>query len=50
MEFAKPHFFCLFLLFVTLIAWSIWNLRKQHPAMRTSTIAAVAALPTSHRG
>ena len=49
MEFAKPHFFWLFLIFVPLIAWYIWKLRKQNPAMRTSSIAAVAALPTSYR-
>ncbi len=49
MEFARPHLFWLFLIYIPLIFWYVYKLRKIDPTIQTSTIAAVKKFRTSYR-
>lgn len=47
MNLAHPGYLWLFLLFIPLIAWYVWSLRKANPSMRMSSISALKGLSTS---
>lgn len=49
MEFARPYLFWLFLIYIPLIAWYIYKLRKIDPAIHISNLDAVKSLRTSYR-
>ena len=49
MEFARPHLFWLFLIYIPLIAWYLFKLRKIDPAVHVSSLKSVETLPTSYR-
>lgn len=49
MEFARPHLFWLFLIYIPLIFWYIYKLRKIDPALQASTLSAVKGMRTSYR-
>lgn len=49
MEFARPYLFWLFLIYIPLIAWHIYKLRKIDPAIHISNLDAVKSLRTSYR-
>lgn len=49
MEFARPYLFWLFLIYIPLIAWYIYKLRKIDPAIHISNLNAVKSLRTSYR-
>lgn len=49
MEFAKPQLFWLFLIYIPLIFWYIYKLRKIDPSMQASTLSAVKGMRTSYR-
>lgn len=49
MEFARPHLFWLFLIYIPLIFWYIYKLRKIDPTLQASTLSAVNGMRTSYR-
>lgn len=49
MEFARPHLFWLFLIYIPLIFWYIYKLRKIDPTLQASTLSAVKGMRTSYR-
>ena len=49
MEFARPYLFWLFLIYIPLIAWYIYKLRKIDTAIHISNLDAVKSLRTSYR-
>lgn len=49
MEFAKPHLFWLFLIYIPLIAWYIYKLRRIDPAIHVSNLEPVKSMRTSYR-
>lgn len=49
MEFARPYLFWLFLIYIPLIAWYIYKLRKIDPAIHISNLDVVKSLRTSYR-
>ena len=49
MEFARPNLFWLFLIYIPLIAWYLFKLRKIDPAVHVSSLKSVETLPTSYR-
>lgn len=49
MEFARPYLFWLFLIYIPLIAWYIYKLRKIDPSIHISNLDAVKSLRTSYR-
>ena len=49
MEFAKPIFLWLFLLYIPLIVWYILKNKKSHAAIRISSVSALSKLPTSYK-
>lgn len=50
MQMLHPNWLWLFLLYLPLIAWYVYNYRTAHPTMRMSTTEAFDRLPTSWRG
>ncbi|MBR5727688.1 MAG: VWA domain-containing protein [Muribaculaceae bacterium] len=50
MQMLHPNWLWLFLLYIPLIAWYVYNYRTAHPTMRMSTTEAFDRLPTSWRG
>lgn len=48
MEFAKPIFLWLFLLYIPLIVWYILKNKKSDAAIRISSVSAFSKLPTSY--
>ncbi|MDY4941925.1 MAG: VWA domain-containing protein [Candidatus Limisoma sp.] len=49
MEFAKPIFLWLFLLYIPLIVWYILKNKKSDAAIRISSVSAFSKLPTSYK-
>ena len=49
MEFAKPIFLWLFLLYIPLIVWYILKNKKSDAAVRISSVSAFSKLPTSYK-
>ena len=49
MEFAKPIFLWLFLLYIPLIVWYILKNKKSDAAIRISSVSALSKLPTSYK-
>lgn len=49
MEFAKPIFLWLFLLYIPLIVWYILKHKKSDAAVRISSVSAFSKLPTSYK-
>lgn len=49
MEFARPYLFWLFLIYIPLIGWYVYKLRRMDPAINMSSLAAVGKLGTSYR-
>ncbi len=50
MQMLHPGWLWLFLLYIPLIAWYVYNHRTAHPTMRMSTTEAFDRLPASWRG
>ena len=50
MQMLHPNWLWLFLLYIPLIAWYVYNYRTAHPTMRMSTTEAFDRLPASWRG
>ena len=50
MQMLHPNWLWLFLLYIPLIAWYVYNYYTAHPTMRMSTTEAFDRLPTSWRG
>ena len=49
MEFARPHLFWLFLIYIPLIFWYVYKIRKIDPTIQASTLDAVKNFRTSYR-
>ena len=49
MEFAKPIFLWLFLIYIPLIVWYILKYKKSDAAIRISSVSAFSKLPTSYK-
>ena len=47
MEFARPHLFWLFLIYIPLIFWYVYKIRKIDPTIQASTLDAVKNFRTS---
>lgn len=49
MEFANPYMLWLFLIYIPLIVWYVYKLRRMDPAIEISNLESVKSLPTSYR-